>query len=74
MTGKGKGRKKARLLASLEEEGEAYLEELPEQLQDQAGHRLHRFSASARNEAGLEVLKARATLKYPRPKPAPVAA
>ena len=40
---------KARLLASLEEEGEAYLEELPEQLQDQAGHRLHRFSASARN-------------------------
>ena len=34
---------KARLLASLEEEGEAYLEELPEQLQDQAGHRLHRF-------------------------------
>ena len=32
------------------------------------------WEASARNEAGLEVLKARATLKYPRPKPAPVAA
>ncbi|PZP42919.1 MAG: acyl dehydratase [Azospirillum brasilense] len=29
------------------------------------------WEASARNEAGLEVLKARATLKYPRPKPAP---
>ncbi|WP_145143497.1 MaoC/PaaZ C-terminal domain-containing protein [Roseomonas gilardii] len=32
------------------------------------------WEASARNEAGLEVLKARATLKYPRPKPAPAAA
>jgi len=28
------------------------------------------WEASATNEAGLEVLKARATLKYPRPKPA----
>ncbi|MBE9607320.1 MaoC family dehydratase [Acetobacteraceae bacterium H6797] len=27
------------------------------------------WEASAKNEAGLEVLKARATLKYPRPKP-----
>ena len=29
------------------------------------------WEASAKNEAGLEVLKARATLKYPRPKPSP---
>ena len=32
------------------------------------------WEASARNEAGLEVLKARATLKYPRPRPAETAA
>jgi 3-hydroxybutyryl-CoA dehydratase len=31
------------------------------------------WEASARNETGLEVLKARATLKYPRPRPAPAA-
>jgi len=32
------------------------------------------WEGSCRNEEGLEVLKARATLKYPRPKPAGVAA
>jgi 3-hydroxybutyryl-CoA dehydratase len=32
------------------------------------------WEGSCRNEEGLEVLKARATLKYPRPKPARVAA
>ncbi|MBP0495339.1 MaoC family dehydratase [Roseomonas indoligenes] len=32
------------------------------------------WEGSCRNEEGLEVLKARATLKYPRPKPAQVAA
>ena len=30
------------------------------------------WEASATNEQGVEVLKARATLKYPRPKPASV--
>ncbi|MBB5695450.1 MaoC family dehydratase [Muricoccus pecuniae] len=32
------------------------------------------WEGSCSNEEGLEVLKARATLKYPRPKPAPMAA
>ncbi|WP_338664639.1 MaoC family dehydratase [Pararoseomonas sp. SCSIO 73927] len=32
------------------------------------------WEGSCRNEEGLEVLKARATLKYPRPKPAQAAA
>ena len=56
---------KARLLASLEEEGEAYLEELPEQLQDQAGHRLHRFSASARNALRIGSIFYMSALLYP---------
>ena len=53
------------LLASLEEEGEAYLEELPEQLQDQAGHRLHRFSASARNALRIGSIFYMSALLYP---------
>ena len=56
---------KARLLASLEEEAEAYLEELPEQLQDQAGHRLHRFSASARNALRIGSIFYMSALLYP---------
>lgn len=56
---------KARLLASLEEEGEAYLEDLPEQLQDQAGHRLHRFSASARNALRIGSIFYMSALLYP---------
>lgn len=32
------------------------------------------WEASARNESGLEVLRARATLKYPRPRPVPSSA
>ena len=50
---------KARLLASLEEEGEAY------QLQDQAGHRLHRFSASARNALRIGSIFYMSALLYP---------
>ena len=56
---------KARLLASLEEEGETYLEGLPEPLQDQAGHRLHRFSASARNALRIGSIFYMSALLYP---------
>ena len=56
---------KARLLASLEEEGETYLEGLPEPLQDQAGHRLHRISASARNALRIGSIFYMSALLYP---------
>ena len=56
---------KARLLASLEEEGETYLEGLPEPLQDQAGHRLHCFSASARNALRIGSIFYMSALLYP---------
>ena len=42
-----------------------YLEELPEQLQDQAGHRLHRFSASARNALRIGSIFYMSALLYP---------
>ena len=60
---------KARLLASLEEEGEAYLEELPEQLQDQAGHRLHPAPAGLADDffRGQEGFGARAQGPFPVP-------
>lgn len=58
-------REKARLLASLEEAGEEYLDGLPEQLQKQAGHRLHRFSASARNALRLDSIFYMSALLYP---------
>ena len=63
--GRTGGPEKARLLASLEEEGETYLEGLPEPLQDQAGHRLHRFSASARNALRIGSIFYMSALLYP---------